>query len=153
MSRDWCPFVITGTRLTEPCLPARSKTYLSRGYAQELSRKTPASSETPLTANPEFVATFSTLPFELFKSLLEDASFTALGTDQERFGFAKKIIMERRKKSLAMASAQKGISAAQAKAQVPVENVVLRFGGGNGSNVHVTRKTQTRTLWKVEKDA
>jgi len=121
---------------------------LTHGYAQDLARKSPATPETPLTANPEFVATFTALPFELFKNLLEDASFTALGTDQERFGFAKRIIVQRRKKALAAAATK----STQAKAQVPVENVVLRFGGGSGCNVHVTRKTQARALYKVEKD-
>jgi hypothetical protein len=128
------------------------KNYLSHGYAQELVRRSP---ETPLATNPEFLATFTSLPFELFKSLLEDASFTALGSDQERFGFARKIIASRRKRALALANARGGqaVNSVQAKAQVPVENVVLRFGGGSGSNVHVTRKTQARALWKVEKDA
>jgi hypothetical protein len=69
---------------------------------------------------------------------LEDATFTALGNDQERFGFAKKLILQRKK--------------GNGPGKGSMENVVLSFGGGNGSNVHVTRKTTARNLWKVEKD-
>ena len=127
-----------------------SKKYLAHGYASDLQRQSPVAHDGPLITHPELVATFTMLPFELFKSLLEDGSFTILGGDQERFGFAKKMIVSRRKRALANASAS---GSAGAKAQVPVENVVLRFGGGTGSSVHVTRKTQARTLWKVEKDA
>jgi hypothetical protein len=123
----------------------RSKHYLVHGYASDLARQ----GDGPVASNPELIATFTMIPFELFKSLLEDASFTALGGDQERFGYAKKMIASRRKKALAAATAVPG----QPKVQVPTENVVLSFGGGTGSSVHVTRKTQARALWKVEKDA
>lgn len=33
-----------------------------------------------------------------------------------------------------------------------VENVVLRFGSGAVSKVHITRKSKQRALWKVDKE-
>lgn len=90
---------------------------------------------------------------------------TTLGTDQARFVFAKQLIAARRKAALGQVVANVNANGtggdpaalASAKAQVPVESVVLRFGGAaqGSSNVHVTRKgngTPARSLWKVEKN-
>ena len=61
--------------------------------------------------------------------------FPFIGSDQERFRFAKAAI-DLRKRTRGNGGA--------------VETVVLAFGGHNsGSAVHVTRKTRKRQLFKV----
>ncbi|KAL5529114.1 hypothetical protein ACEPAG_5088 [Sanghuangporus baumii] len=76
---------------------------------------------------------FSRLGFDLFKSAIESPMFQ-IGTDQERFRFAKSAI-ELRKRT---------------RGQGVDEAVVLAFGGGHsGSAVHVTRKTKKKALYKV----
>ncbi|EJD05952.1 uncharacterized protein FOMMEDRAFT_104330 [Fomitiporia mediterranea MF3/22] len=76
---------------------------------------------------------FARLGFDLFKSAIESPMFQ-IGTDQERFRFAKNAI-ELRKRTRGA-----GVD----------EAVVLAFGGGHsGSAVHVTRKTKKRALYKV----
>ncbi|OCB84347.1 hypothetical protein A7U60_g9027 [Sanghuangporus baumii] len=76
---------------------------------------------------------FSRLGFDLFKSAIESSMFQ-IGTDQERFRFAKSAI-ELRKRT---------------RGQGVDEAVVLAFGGGHsGSAVHVTRKTKKKALYKV----
>ncbi|TDL27582.1 hypothetical protein BD410DRAFT_782706 [Rickenella mellea] len=76
---------------------------------------------------------FSRVPFDLFKSAIESPSFQ-IGSDQERFKFAKAAIDLRKR----------------ARGSGVEETVVLAFGGGNsGSAVHVTRKTRKRALFKV----
>ncbi|KAH8829661.1 hypothetical protein DL96DRAFT_1792618 [Flagelloscypha sp. PMI_526] len=82
----------------------------------------------------ELLKIFSRVPFELFKSVVESSSFQ-IGTDQQRFKFAKEAIEARRS----------GI------AKGAEENVVLAFGGGvaSGGAVHITRKVRKRALWKV----
>ena len=57
---------------------------------------------------------------------------TSIGTDQERFRFAKAVVDLRK----------------QTRGGVE-ETVVLAFGGGHGSAVHVTRKMKKRALFKV----
>jgi hypothetical protein len=99
------------------------------------------------TSDPRFLRIFTHLPFELFKSCIEEKHLP-LGSDQERFAFAKKAIAARKKKA-------SGAAAAGAQGhEVAIENVVLQFTGGSGSNVHVTRKAKAggRPLWKVVKD-
>ena len=56
----------------------------------------------------------------------------SIGTDQERFRFAKAVVDLRK----------------QTRGGVE-ETVVLAFGGGHGSAVHVTRKMKKRALFKV----
>ncbi|KAI5124492.1 hypothetical protein M0805_003019 [Coniferiporia weirii] len=79
------------------------------------------------------LAIFSRLPFDLFKNAMESPMFQ-IGSDQERFRFAKAAIDLRKR--------TRGGGAEEA--------VVLAFGGGHsGSAVHVTRKTRRRALFKV----
>lgn len=94
---------------------------------------------------------YALVPFEMFKAAVESASFqigtfsfvsqvicgvyTGIGSDQARFKFAKDCI-EMRKKGISRGTGAE-------------ETVVLAFGGGSGSAVHVTRKMRKRTLWKV----
>jgi hypothetical protein len=101
--------------------------------------------DTPLIQNQKFKEIIVQLPFDLFKTCIEDSRLN-LGSDQERFAFAKSTIQQRKKKNPARNS--------QGQPETPsiVENVVLRFGGGSGSKVHITRKSKQRSLWKVEKD-
>jgi hypothetical protein len=118
---------------------------LTHDLISELS-STSTSTSTPYSPNddPRFLAIFSALPFDLFKSCIEDKALP-LGSDQERFAFAKKAVAARKKLAAS--------SGATTDGQV-VENVVLQFTGGKGSNVHVTRKVKTggRPLWKVVKE-
>lgn len=88
---------------------------------------------------------FVQLPFDLFKACIEDSRLD-LGSDMERFAFAKTAIQQRKKKA-----AQKGAQN-QLEGTSVLENVVLRIGGGSGSKVHITRKSKPRALWKVNKD-
>lgn len=116
--------------------------YLIRDLIPELSS---TSTTTPYSPNEDsrFLAIFSTLPFELFKSCIEEKALP-LGSDQERFAFAKKAVAARKKMVAASGTTDTQV----------VENVVLQFTGGKGSNVHVTRKVKTagRPLWKVVKE-
>jgi hypothetical protein len=100
---------------------------------------------TKLTENPKFMRVFVQLPFDLFKACIEDSRLD-LGSDMERFAFAKTAIQQRKKKA-----AQKGAQN-QLEGTSVLENVVLRIGGGSGSKVHITRKSKPRALWKVNKD-
>jgi len=76
---------------------------------------------------------FSRIPFDLFKSAVESPTFS-IGSDQERFRFAKAAIDLRKR----------------TRGNSVEETVVLAFGGSNsGSAVHVTRKTRKRALFKV----
>jgi len=76
---------------------------------------------------------FARVPFDLFKAAIESPTFH-IGSDQERFRFAKAAI-ELRKRTRGS-----GVE----------ETVVLAFGGSNsGSAVHVTAKTKKRKLFKV----
>lgn len=128
-----------------------SKSYLTYNLSQELSQQQ-STTATPITSHPTFIQILTLLPFDLLKHLIENPQFDALGADQQRFAFAKKIIASRRKRSLAAIQASKpNLTAKEAAALVPGENVVLSFGGGAGSSVHVTKKAPTRNLWKVEK--
>lgn len=128
-----------------------SKNYLIYHLAPELSSRQPTPQSA--TTNPTFINIFTLLPFDLFKFLIENGEIAALGQDQERFAFAKKLILGRRKKALSQIQAvNKDMTQKEAAGQVPVENVVLSFGGNSGSSVHVTRKVPARALWKVEKD-
>ncbi|KAI5454777.1 histone acetyltransferase 1 [Naganishia albida] len=116
--------------------------YLTIRLPQELQQRDP---DTPLTQNPNFKGIIVQLPFDLFKTCIEDP-ILPLGSDQERFAFAKSTIQQRRKRNAAR-SLQ-----GQPETSSVVENVVLRFGGGSGSKVHITRKSKQRSLWKVEKE-
>lgn len=125
--------------------PTDSYQYLSTGLRRDLA--------SPATSDPRFLQILSCLPFPLFKALIEDPA-VPLGSDQERFAFAKRAIAVRRKKAAAAAAIVEGIGgqAAAAAAGGMAENVVLQFTGGSGSNVHVTRKPRTsKPLWKVVK--
>lgn len=104
---------------------------------------------TKLTEDPKFMRVFVQLPFDLFKACIEDSRLD-LGSDMERFAFAKTAIQQRKKKAAA-AAAQKGAQG-QLEGTSVLENVVLRIGGGSGSKVHITRKSKPRALWKVNKD-
>jgi len=77
---------------------------------------------------------FSRVPFEFFKGAVESPTFQ-IGSDQERFRFAKAAI-EMRKRG-------------RGGVVEETETVVLAFGGAPGSSVHVTRKTKKRPLFKV----
>jgi len=78
---------------------------------------------------------FSRLPFDLFKSAIESPMFQigSIKSEQDRFQFAKAAIELRK----------------QTRGGSVEETVVLAFGGGHGSAVHVTRKTKKRALFKV----
>lgn len=79
------------------------------------------------------VRVFSRVPFDLFKNAMESPTFQ-IGSDQERFKFAKAAIEARKR----------------ARSGGVEETVVLAFGGGSGSSaVHVTRKLKKRALFKV----
>lgn len=119
--------------------PSSSADYVSRLKGDIYAFITSTlSSHQSSPSDPRFLSIFTILPFELFKKCIEDPSLS-LGTDQERFAFAKKVIAARKRNQGAQASA--------------IENVVLQFGGsGQTSNVHVTRKSRQRTLWKVDKE-
>jgi hypothetical protein len=121
---------------------AISYNYLTVRLPEELQTSDP---DTPLTQSPKFKAIIVQLPFDLFKTCIEDPSLS-LGSDQERFAFAKSTIQQRKKKNAA-----RNLQG-QPETPVVVENVVLRFGGGSGSKVHITRKSKQRSLWKVEKE-
>ncbi|KAL7410658.1 hypothetical protein BDY24DRAFT_417752 [Mrakia frigida] len=89
----------------------------------------------------ELVEVYSRLPFELFKSSIESASFP--GSDRSIFAFTKNIISQR----LPFLSPNSGTLSSHTE-----ENVVLSFGAKKGgSNVFVTRKggRKERGLWKV----
>lgn len=135
--------------MPSPCIVSldSSYTYITDKLVDDLKATSINPSAASAKDDPRFLAIFTHLPFELFKTCIEDPS-VALGSDQERFAFAKKAIAAR-KKSNAQQQQQRP-SAGQTPAGI--ENVVLSFGGGGASAVHVTRKTKQRTLWKVEKE-
>lgn len=119
-----------------------SYTYLTVQLPEELEQDARFST---LNDNAKFKEVFSQLPFDLFKACIEDSQLN-LGTDQERFAFAKSMIQLRKRKAAARTA--QGLPDAASV----VENVVLRFGGGSGSKVHITRKSKQRSLWKVDKE-
>lgn len=93
-------------------------------------------SSKPLASDPDLLAVYSRLPFELFKLCVESPQlpFNAI---QERFAFAKKVIALRKKLG--------------ASSQME-ESVVLAMKGGADMEVHITRKAKRSraALWKVE---
>ncbi|WVR03956.1 hypothetical protein IAU60_000955 [Kwoniella sp. DSM 27419] len=94
-----------------------------------------------LTSDPKFLTAYLHLPHDLFKSLIESPELP-IPSMQDRFAFAKKVIAQRKKVS---ATAQ------SAPGPQMEESVVLAFKGGDGMQVHVTRKPKkSRALWKVE---
>lgn len=118
--------------------PPNSADYVARLKGDIYAFITSTLSSQTSPTDPRFLGIFTILPFDLFKKCIEDPNLS-LGSDQERFAFAKKVIAARKRNQGAQASA--------------VENVVLQFGGsGQTSNVHVTRKNRQRTLWKVDKE-
>ena len=94
------------------------------------------------TASPQgqahLTSIYALLPFQLFKSIIESASFPP--GDMERFSFAKKCIAERKR--------------VQGKDAAFVETAVLAFGSaapGSSSNVEIVAKPKKgKTLWKVK---
>ncbi|KAF9518186.1 hypothetical protein BS47DRAFT_1422475 [Hydnum rufescens UP504] len=82
------------------------------------------------------ISVYARLPFDYFKAAVESPDFP-IGSDQERFRFAKAAISVRK----------------QGIAREAEETVVLAFGGvsDGGSAVHITRKLAKRRLWKVGK--
>nr|ODN85210.1 hypothetical protein L203_05162 [Cryptococcus depauperatus CBS 7841] len=80
---------------------------------------------------------YSHLPYDLFKSLVESSEFP-IASHQDRFAFAKKVIAQRKKM-------------APSSGPQMEENVVLAFRGGEGMEVHITRRPKKgRTFFKVE---
>ncbi|ODN97352.1 hypothetical protein L198_03915 [Cryptococcus wingfieldii CBS 7118] len=89
------------------------------------------------TPDNALVTTYSLLPYELFKSLVESSDLP-ITSPQDRFSFAKRVLAQRKK------------SAVSGTPQME-ENVVLAFRGGDGMEVHVTRRPKKgRTFYKVE---
>ncbi|WVQ74493.1 hypothetical protein IAR50_004094 [Cryptococcus sp. DSM 104548] len=89
------------------------------------------------TPDNALVATYSLLPYELFKSLVESPDLP-ITSPQDRFSFAKKVLAQRKKTAVAGTPQME-------------ENVVLAFRGGEGMEVHVTRRPKKgRTYYKVE---
>nr|ODO02502.1 hypothetical protein L204_01238 [Cryptococcus depauperatus CBS 7855] len=80
---------------------------------------------------------YSHLPYDLFKSLVESSEFP-IASHQDRFAFAKKVIAQRKKTAPSIGPQME-------------ENVVLAFRGGEGMEVHITRRPKKgRTFFKVE---
>ncbi|KAK4684725.1 hypothetical protein P7C73_g5441, partial [Tremellales sp. Uapishka_1] len=85
----------------------------------------------------QLIQLYARLPFDLFKSSTESPDFP-IHSMQERFAFAKKVVAQRKK-----------LSGVAGPGQME-ESVVLAVGG-EGMEVHITRKQKRRTaLWKVE---
>ncbi|KAJ9101914.1 hypothetical protein QFC19_004995 [Naganishia cerealis] len=126
--------------VTNPCM--NRYTFLVSQLPTELAQ---SERHTKLAEDPKFINVFVQLPFDLFKACIEDSRLD-LGSDMERFAFAKTAIQQRKKKAT--------LKSAQGPFEGPsvVENVVLRIGGGSGSKVHITRKSKSRSLWKVNKE-
>ncbi|WWD16618.1 hypothetical protein CI109_101047 [Kwoniella shandongensis] len=97
-----------------------------------------------LTNDPRLLSTYVNLPYDLFKSCVESPDLP-IPSMQDRFQFAKKVLVQRKKLT-------SGASASASASGPPMEeSVVLAFSGGDGMEVHVTRKPKkTRALWKVE---
>ncbi|WVF66900.1 hypothetical protein IAT40_001643 [Kwoniella sp. CBS 6097] len=108
------------------------------------------SDNSPITADPRLLSVYSKLPYDLFKSLIENPELP-IPSMQERFQFAKKVIAQR-KKIASASSATNGSNGASVQVGPPMEeSVVLAFNGGEGMGIHVTRKPKkSRALWKVE---
>ncbi|OCF34685.1 hypothetical protein I316_03728 [Kwoniella heveanensis BCC8398] len=103
------------------------------------------SDKSSLIADPRLLSVYSKLPYELFKSLIENPKLP-IQSMQDRFAFAKKVIAQRKK---ALSAATSGGATNGSPAME--ESVVLAFKGGDGMEVHVTRKPKkSRALWKVE---
>ncbi|OXG45507.1 hypothetical protein C359_00192 [Cryptococcus neoformans Bt120] len=81
--------------------------------------------------------TYAHLPYELFKALVESPELPIV-SHQDRFTFVKKVLVQRKK-------------IAPSGGPQMEENVVLAFRGGEGMEVHVTRRPKKgRTFFKVE---
>ncbi|BGP13727.1 hypothetical protein JCM10213_009058 [Rhodosporidiobolus nylandii] len=97
---------------------------------------------------PVLIDVLKRLPFEVFKSVVEDSRFEA-PSDMDRFNFAKKAIAARKAHFLSASAA----SPASASLPPPdfEETVVLQFGqaGPGQSAVSVLRKQRKPQLWKV----
>ncbi|KAL7423934.1 hypothetical protein Q5752_001519 [Cryptotrichosporon argae] len=100
-----------------------------------------SSPSTPLHASSVLLATYVALPFALFKHVVESPALP-IGSMQDRFGFAKRAIAQRKKRG----------PAATAATAAADESVVLALKGGDGMDVHITRKARRarQALWKVE---
>ncbi|KAK8861461.1 hypothetical protein IAR55_002281 [Kwoniella newhampshirensis] len=94
-----------------------------------------------LSTDPRLLSTYVNLPYDLLKSCVEspDLPFASM---QDRFQFAKKVLAQRKKLSGTVSNSS----------GPPLEeSVVLAFSGGDGMEVHVTRKPKrSRALWKVQ---
>ncbi|GJN88672.1 hypothetical protein Rhopal_001638-T1 [Rhodotorula paludigena] len=98
----------------------------------------------------QLVEVLKRLPFDMFKSVVEDKRFE-VESDMLRFNFAKKVVAAR--KQLVLSSAP---THAPNGAPLPPpefeETVVLGFGGAAGSGgsaVNVLRKVRKPQLWKI----
>ncbi|GAA5979197.1 hypothetical protein JCM11641_008458 [Rhodosporidiobolus odoratus] len=102
----------------------------------------------PATAaqtQPQLIDVLKRLPFEMFKTLVEDTRFEA-PSDMDRFNFAKKAIAARKSQFLATASAPGALPPTDFE-----ETVVLQFGqaGPGATAVNVLRKQRRPQLWKI----
>ncbi|WRT65547.1 uncharacterized protein IL334_002492 [Kwoniella shivajii] len=94
-----------------------------------------------LTSDPTIISIFSKLPYELFKSIIESPEIP-ITSMQDRFAFTKKIIAQRKK--IASSSGSGNVGGME-------ESVVLAFKGGEGMEIHISRKPKkSRQLFKVE---
>lgn len=89
------------------------------------------------TLDDPLSVTYAHLPYELFKALVESPELPVV-SHQDRFTFVKKVLVQRKK-------------IAPTGGPQMEENVVLAFRGGEGMEVHVTRRPKKgRTFFKVE---
>lgn len=131
--------------------------YLTRTLPTDLARSSPNNQPTTLPHDSRFLSIMTILPFPLFRACIEDPilrfSTSTESDDQERFAYAKRAVLARKKRNAALQAKQNVNGGGQrVQGPIPTENVVLKIGGGSESRVHITRKTTQRALWKVAKD-
>ncbi|WVQ94718.1 hypothetical protein IAU59_001798 [Kwoniella sp. CBS 9459] len=115
--------------------------YLLRALPNQI-----VSENSPITTDPRLFSVYSKLPYELFKALIENPELP-IQSMQDRFAFAKRVIAQRKK----VAASTTAATANGNNGPPMEESVVLAFKGGEGMEVHVTRKPKkSRALWKVE---
>ncbi|WWC68782.1 uncharacterized protein I206_102717 [Kwoniella pini CBS 10737] len=106
-----------------------------------------------LTKSNEILNLFSKLPYELFKFILESNKLK-INSMQERFSFTKKIINQRKKlnnNNNNNSNSNSNLIIKNNNLVLLEESVVLAFKGGEGMEIHISRKPKkTRQLWKVE---
>lgn len=143
------PITATDGWDTAPAMYGEWSTRLRHEVLDFLLRALPAqlmADGTPLHTNPHLLTAYAPLPFDLFKQVVESPELP-ISFIQDRFGFAKRAITQRKK----LAQTQGGAGTPPG-AQMEESVVLALKDDGDGMSVHITRKPKRSraALWKTE---